>query len=88
MDSDQLSNAEAPKDRGFLAATYLLLICGLVALFSVSYTAALASWFVGAIAGSMGLSKRCFPAACGIAMCFNGVLFLWGFFVLLVAVPH
>jgi hypothetical protein len=88
MDSDQSSNVAAPRGIGFLAATYVLLICGFFALFFVSYTAALACLFAGAIAGSMGLSKRCFPAACGIAMCFNGLLFLWGLFALRMGVPH
>jgi len=89
MEPDDQTQIQRKEIRwGFAAAACALLICGFLAASRLSYTAGLACWFAGGIAGSMGISKRCFPITSGIAMCLNGFLFIWGFLALRFGVPH
>lgn len=87
MDSGEPSSGRASNSKVYLGATYLLQICGFIAAFSISFTAALACWFAGAVAGGMGLAKRCFPGECAFGMCINALFFLYGLFALH-SLPH
>jgi hypothetical protein len=80
---------EPPKrPLGFAIVAFSLLVLPMIAGRHIPFTAALAFWFAGTIAGSMGVSKGRLRFLSGVAMCLNGLMLIWGFFALMSGTSH